>query len=170
MTPEPVPMPLSYAPPIRSGGIGAASVAVGAVGFVINMAVAATMAGQLLKQWGYIPHGRSRQPMDAWLLATALASCLGVTFAALAVVMGVALLRGRRGAISFHRRYAWAKLPLSLLFAACVGWGLPFFGIVETRAIFCAIILAFVVSAGYPLLLLRSLPRTWAAAAERPHA
>lgn len=160
MTSEPAPVPLSYAPPIRSVGIGAASVAVGAVGFLINLIIAATLAGQLLKQWGYIPHGRSREPIDAWLLATMLVSCFGVIFAALAVVMGVALLRGRRGAISLHRRYAWAKLPLALLFAACVGCGLPFFGIVATGSIFCAIILAFVASAGYPLLLLRSLPRT----------
>jgi choline-glycine betaine transporter len=160
VTSDPLVPSISYAPPIRWIGIGTASVAIGAAGLLVNVTVAAAMIGQLLKQTGHITHGRSGQPVGAWLLATAGEACLAVVFSVIAVVMGAGLLRGRRFALPLHRRYAWAKLPLAFLFAACVGWGMPFFGVVETAARASAVVLAFLVSGGYALFLLRVVLRS----------
>ena len=67
---------LSYASPKRFGGIGVISVAAGVWGLLVNVAIGATLGTQLLKQWGYIPRGQSRQPIDAWLTVTVLESSL----------------------------------------------------------------------------------------------
>ena len=145
--------------PGRSQIIGAASVFVGAVSLLVNYLVGGAMIVQLLKQWGYIPHGAAREPIEAWLIVTSAEALLSAVCAVFSIAIGAMTLRRSSRAAALHVVYARVKLPLACIFAACVGWGLPFYNVRDPTAIAAAVALALIASAAYPVLLLRTFGR-----------
>jgi hypothetical protein len=154
--------PLTYAVPevVRRQGqvrvIGSISVLIGCLGLLINIFVAGAMTKQLSKQWAGVK-GVSSLPIEPWLMTTATEAAISTALAAFAVAAGAIALRSPARGPSFHRWYAWVKLPLACVFAVCAGWFMTFYVSREPVVVAAAAALALLASAAYPLLLLRTL-------------
>lgn len=154
---------LAYAEPkalSRPGwqwSVGTASVLLGSLGFVFNLAVAATMAKQLVKQW--TGRGASRLPIEPWLTLTVVEGVLSAALAGTLVAAGAATLYRPELGRRLHRGFAWPKLLLACGFAVWAGWATALYVAGDAAVIGAAAALAFISSAAYPLLLLRALPR-----------
>jgi hypothetical protein len=139
------------------GVVGIVSVVVGLIALPVNAFVALAMLGQLHKQW--VGRGASRKPIEPWLMVTSAEAVVGMTLAVFAVVAGVVMLRNPGAGASLHRYYAWAKLPFACVFAWCAGQYVVFYAPREAQAVGAAAALALIVTASYPVFLLRVLRR-----------
>lgn len=152
------PLPYAEAEPPRNPSrlrvIGTVSLLVGLLGLPLNAVIALLMFKQLFKQFS--GRGASRLPLEPWLLATGTGATLSAVLAVGLCIAGLVTICNPAAARAPHRWYAWLKLPLAVVFAACAGAYVAYFVSREPQVIGAAAALAVIVSAGYPVFLLRT--------------
>ncbi len=149
---------LSYGPPwaIRPRvmrTVAITGVVLGSLELLGNALIAATMFKQLLKQG--TGRGAVSASLEPWLLITGAEAAVSAALGGVAMLAGAAILYRSKIGIRSLRGFAWLKLPLALIFGVWAGWGMGLFVSGQPLEIIAAAVAALLLSAAYPICVLR---------------
>ena len=138
--------------------LAVSALVVGCVGLLGNAFVAAAVFAQMRKQG--TGRGAVASASEPWLLLAGVEAAVSVALACLTMLAGgITLRRPRLGVIPLQW-LAWAKLPFALVFGMWAGWAMTVFVSREWLDVAAGALAALLVSAGYPLYVLRALARS----------
>ena len=133
--------------------VGITGVVLGCVQLLGNAFIAAAIFKQLLKQG--TGRGAVSPSLEPLLLMSGAEAAVSAALGGVAMLAGAAILYRSKSGVRSLRLFAWIKLPLALLFSVWAGWAMALFVSGRPWEIIAAAVAALLLSAAYPVCILR---------------